>query len=288
MSTSCKRRLISSFDSRIRANSLPFRYNVGDLTRGLRRSKLARVLDHFDAGFASGFGNVRWRRHLECNDEHDRSSHSRHAESASPGAPPRLYGRAQRRPVLPRQQPAGMLEGFSREDGWRRLAGETGRALSAYREGLACRTSRFGCGVREVTPRGARWRSPSARCARWACAASLSIAIAAITLPWMPTVGLTMQGSPISSRGSSVRDAEAAGPMSGPISSGVIRGLPSGGTEARHEQRLGAAFCRANQGQSPQGALTHRENSAILAAWLLSTRSQMPSGTRPNSRIECD
>ena len=35
-------------------------------------------------------------------------------------------------------------------------------------------------------------RSPSARCAKWACVASWSIAIAAITLPGMPTVGLTM------------------------------------------------------------------------------------------------
>ena len=35
-------------------------------------------------------------------------------------------------------------------------------------------------------------RSPSARCAKWACVASLSIVIAAITLLWMPTIGLTM------------------------------------------------------------------------------------------------
>ena len=41
-------------------------------------------------------------RHLESNDEHNRSSHSEHAESTSSGARLRLYSRAQRRPILPR------------------------------------------------------------------------------------------------------------------------------------------------------------------------------------------
>ncbi|WP_271575494.1 hypothetical protein [Bradyrhizobium sp. CCBAU 11361] len=48
----------------------------------------------------------------------------------------------------------------------------------------------------------------------------------------------------------------------------------------------GRPFEEPIRSESANGALTHREKSAILAVWLLSMRLQMPSGAKLTARID--
>jgi len=68
--------------------------------------------------------------------------------------------------------------------------------------------------------------SPSATCARWACAVSWSIApttVEAMALLSAPIVGRTRCGYRTSSRGLSAGSAEGAAQTSGPTSTGTSR-----------------------------------------------------------------
>ena len=93
------------------------------------------------------------------------------------------------------------------------------------------------------TPTVGRSRSPSAKCARWAYAASLSIAIAGTTSRLTPIAGLTMFDYPMLSCASSAARAATAGPRSGRILGAASRrnspteaGLQAHGKDGRQAQ----------------------------------------------------